>query len=153
MPRPKNKRFLLVIDGIGFVSVMTTEEVVRPPPRKAPPKLSITMVEVQTPLVTFVKTAGFVVTVIKPLVLMFPVTTTGKSLAVKVGLPVAPTTWFVVSPKIQVYRFVASAGAAFTNTMGNLNTADTPLAADAEMVFVSGETFVRITVGLEVPLK
>ena len=102
MPAARSNRLVLVIDGIGFVKVMTTDEVVRPPPRKAPPKLFMTIVEVQTPLVTFVKTAGFVVTVIKPLVLMFPVTTTGKSLAVKVGLPVASTTWVVVSLKIQV---------------------------------------------------
>ena len=144
---------VLVIDGIGFVKVMTTDEVVRPPPRRAPPKLFMTIVEVHTAWDTFVKTAGLVVTVIKPSVLMFPVTTTGKPLAVKVGLPVASTTWLVVSLKIQVYRFVTSAGAAFTNTMGNFNAADTPLAADAEMVFVSGGTFVSIALGLEVPLK
>ena len=95
-------RFALVILGIGFVRVITTDEVVRPPPRKAPPKLFMTIVEVHTAWETFVKTAGLVVTVIKPSVLMFPVTTGGKPLAVKVEFPVAKIIVLVVSLKIQV---------------------------------------------------
>jgi hypothetical protein len=109
-----------------------------------------TILEVQTAWVTFVNTAGLVVIVIVPSVLI-PVATGGRSEQEKLGSPVALTLWFVVSPKIQVNAFVSNAGELFTQTIRTKASAGTPALLVARMVFVKGESVRSIATGAEVP--
>jgi hypothetical protein len=144
-------RFALVILGIGFVRVMTNGDVVDPPPRYSPPELLATILEVQTAWVTFVNTAGLVVIVILPLVLI-PVATGGRSEQEKLGFPVAVILWFVVSPKIQVNAFVSNAGGPFTQTIRTKASAVTPVFVSvARIVFVKAESVRSIATAAEVP--
>jgi hypothetical protein len=109
-----------------------------------------TILEVQTAWVTFVNTAGLVVIVIVPSVLI-PVATGGRSEQEKLGSPVALTLWFVVSPKIQVNAFVSNAGELFTQTIRTKASARTPAVLVARIVFVKAESVRSIATAAEVP--